>query len=359
MRRHVPGELGGPEVLVHGVHARQQLRETVGTDRDHQRGADRGVQGVAAADPVPEAEGVVGVDPELRDLVERGRDRDEVLRDRRGLVLARQPVEQPGPAEPGVGQRLERAERLARHDEQRGRGVETCQRRRAVGRVDVADEPALQAVLDVRRQRLVRHHRAEVGAADPDVDDRPDPLARGPRPRAGADLLGERVDAAEDVVHGGHDVLAVDLQSGVGGQPERGVKHRPVLRDIDPRAGEHRVAPLGQTHLVAEVEQCCEHLVVDQVLRQVDPEVGRRQREPLDAAGVVLEPGPQVGGEAGRQLCQASPGGRGGGVDGGFTRACRHRRAASSDSSRVLSMASQAVTNFSTPSLIRTWMTSS
>ena len=40
-----------------------------------------GVDGVAAADPVPEAEGVVRVDAEGRHLVERGGDGDEVLGD--------------------------------------------------------------------------------------------------------------------------------------------------------------------------------------------------------------------------------------------------------------------------------------
>ena len=49
------------------------------TDRDDERGADGRVDGVAAADPVPEAERVGGVDAEVGDLVERRRDRDEVL----------------------------------------------------------------------------------------------------------------------------------------------------------------------------------------------------------------------------------------------------------------------------------------
>ena len=40
-------------------------------------------------------------------------------------------------------------------------------------------------------QRLVGHHRPEIGAADPDVDDRFDRLARMSRPPTGAKLLRE------------------------------------------------------------------------------------------------------------------------------------------------------------------------
>ena len=46
-----------------------------------------------------------------------------------------------------------------------------------VGAVDVRDEAERQRALAVVLQRLVRHDRPEVGAADPDVDDVANPLA--------------------------------------------------------------------------------------------------------------------------------------------------------------------------------------
>ena len=88
-RRDVPAELGGAEVLVHGVHARQQVGEALRADGDHERRADRRVERVAAADPVPEAEGVVGIDPEVGHLVEGGGDGDEVPGDGLGAVARR------------------------------------------------------------------------------------------------------------------------------------------------------------------------------------------------------------------------------------------------------------------------------
>ena len=199
-QRHVARRLGGAEVLVHRVDAGQQLGEPLRADRDHERRTDRGVHGVAAADPVPEAERVVGVDAEVGHLVERGRDRHEVLRDRLLLVLAREPVEQPRLAQPGVGQRLESPEGLAGDDEQRGGRVQPGERRGRIGGVDVADEPALQPGLAVGLQRLVGHHRPEVGAADADVDHGADPLAGDAGPGAGAHPVGELVDPAQHLV---------------------------------------------------------------------------------------------------------------------------------------------------------------
>ena len=52
------------EVLVHRVRAGEQLAEAVGADGDGDRQADGRPHRIAAADPVPEAEG--GRDAELR-----------------------------------------------------------------------------------------------------------------------------------------------------------------------------------------------------------------------------------------------------------------------------------------------------
>ena len=59
-------------------------------------------------------------------------------------------------------------------------------------------------------QRLVRHDRPEVGAADADVHDVADRLAGMARPLARADALGERGHAVEHLVDVRDDVTAVD-----------------------------------------------------------------------------------------------------------------------------------------------------
>src|SRR6185437_5685893 len=50
------------EVLVHLVKSVEHGAEVVGSDGQHGRKADGGIHGIAAADPVPEAEHVGGVD---------------------------------------------------------------------------------------------------------------------------------------------------------------------------------------------------------------------------------------------------------------------------------------------------------
>ena len=79
-------------------------RKPAGPIDEHQRQADRRVDRVAAADPVPEAEHVLGVDAELGDLLGVGADRDEVLGDRGVAQLGGQPAARLA----RVGERLDR-----------------------------------------------------------------------------------------------------------------------------------------------------------------------------------------------------------------------------------------------------------
>ena len=71
-RNGVVLERGVAEVLVDGVEALEELLETLGAEHDDQRQAHGGVDGVAAADPVPETKGVGRVDTESLDLLECG-----------------------------------------------------------------------------------------------------------------------------------------------------------------------------------------------------------------------------------------------------------------------------------------------
>ena len=185
---------------VDDVEAVQELAELLRTDVDHQRQPDRRVDRVAPADPVPEPEHVGGVDPELGHPLGVGRHGDEVIAD--GVLAER--VDQPTPRGAGVGQRLDRAERLGGDDEQRRRRIECLQRGVDVGAVDVRHEVGAQARMPEGGQRTRRHRRPEVGAADADVDDVGDAVV-------GADAIGERRHRVEHGVHVRHDVVAVDL----------------------------------------------------------------------------------------------------------------------------------------------------
>ena len=271
------------------------------------------------------------------------------------VVGVREAVEQPRPAQPGVGERLEGAEGLAGDDEQGAGGVQAGQRGGRVGRVDVADEAALETVLPVGGQRLVGHHRTEVRAADPDVDHGTDPFAGGPGPAPVADLLGELVDPSQHLVDLRHHVRAVDLEVVPRRTPERGVQHRPVLGGVDVLPGEHRVAPLLEPHLGGQVQQRVEDVPVDQCLGQVDVQIACLEGQPVDPLGIVGEPGAQIGLELVSELLESCPclGGR------GVAGSVGHCLAASRFFSTVSSSSFHDVTNFSTPSSSRVLMTSS
>ena len=83
-----------------------------------------------------------------------------------------------------------------------------------VGGVDIGDEAEGQVPVGVVPQRLVCHHRAEVGAADADIDDVADRLAGMALPLTRADPLGEVGHPVEDLMDLGDDVDAVDDERG-------------------------------------------------------------------------------------------------------------------------------------------------
>ena len=289
--RQVLRQRCGPEVLVHLVEARQQLGEVVRPDRDHGGEADRRVHRVPAADPVPEPEHVLRVDAERRHAFCVGRDGHEMLGDRRSVTeLPHHPVA----CRVRVRERLEGAERLGRDDEQGLVGRQIPGRLHKVGRVDVGDEPERHVAQAVVAKGLVRHHRAEVGPTDADVDDvlDPPPGVTGPLPRS--HTVGERPHPPEDAVNLGHDVHPVDDEGLPLGHPKRHVEHRAVLRHVDLLASEHHVPAFRHTRLFSEVEQQPHGLVGDAVLGVVEVEVGGLDRQALPAAGVPCEQVAQV-----------------------------------------------------------------
>ena len=161
----------------------EELAEAGVADRDRQRQADGRVDRVAPADPVPEADHVGGVDAEAGDRLGVGGDGDEVLRHR---VLAER-VDDPAPGVPGVRERLERRERLGDDDDERGGGVGAGERVADVVAVHVRHEVERDLRRGVVGDGADGHRRAQVRAADPDVDDGADALPGRAGPRPGAD----------------------------------------------------------------------------------------------------------------------------------------------------------------------------
>ena len=272
-------------MLVDSPESGEHLAERVGTDRDHEGQPDGGVHRVAPADPIPETEHVVGVDPERCDLGGVGRHGDEVCRHGVGAERGGEPCSR----RPGVGERLLRGERLRRDHEQGCGRVKVADGSDQIAAVDIADEAAANPVVTKRSERFVRHDRTEVGATDPDVDDGLDRFPGGADPVAGPDSVRKRAHSAEYLVNGGHDILAVFPHLGPDRSPQSGMEHGAILGRVDPLAGDHRGEAVSETDFVCEGGEVVENRSRHAVLGQVDRQVGNRERHAIDSTRVVVE----------------------------------------------------------------------
>ena len=107
-------------MLIDRAHASKEFLEVLRANRDCQRGSNRGIYRVTAANPVPETEGVCRIDTEFCDLVQRGRDSNEMLGDRFlflfGVIaddsLFTQRLQEPIANRMGVGDGLQSGEGL-------------------------------------------------------------------------------------------------------------------------------------------------------------------------------------------------------------------------------------------------------
>ena len=139
-----------------------------------------------------------------------------------------------------------------------------------VGAVDVRDEAEGEIALRVVLERFVGHDRAEVRAADADVDDVADALAGVALPCAAADFVGEGGHLVQHGVHAGNDVFAIDEDRFALRRAKCNVKHRAVFRDVDLVAAKHRIDAVSQAALVRELHEQLERVVGDAVLRVVE-----------------------------------------------------------------------------------------
>ena len=292
------------EVLVDGMEALEELLEALGAEHDDQRQAHGGVDGVAAADPVPETKSVSGVDAEGLNLLECGGNGDEVLCHGLGVLLigaidgalSLELLEHPGLDLAGVGEGLERGEGLGDDDHERGLGIQTLELLGLVVGIDVGDIAAINTGVGIGTQGLVSHDRAQVGAADADGHQVLDLFAGNTLPLTGAHALGEGIHAVEDLVHVGDDILAVNDELALLAcrAAQRGVQDGAVLGGVDVLAGEHGVAALLELHLAGKIAQQLDGLIGHQVLRQIEVQVTGVKAQLVHALGIGGEPGLEV-----------------------------------------------------------------
>ena len=276
------------------AEAGEHLAELLGTDGDHQREADRGVVRVAAADPVPELEHVGGVDAELRDLRRRwSTPRRSAWRRPTRRHRARR----------GASSRALRAlvsvssvvNVFDDDDEQRLGRVEVVGGLPEVGAVDVGHEPERHVAPAEVAERVVGHVRAEVGAADADVDDVADALAGVAGPLPAAHPLGEV----------GHLARARRAPAGTTFSPSTSITAPSGARSATCSTARSSVTLIFSPRNIAsmrsreagpsrQLEQQAQRLVGDAVLRVVEVDAVGLDGQALAALGIGGEQVAQV-----------------------------------------------------------------
>ena len=294
-------ERGVGEVLVDLMEAVQELLETSRAEDHGQGGADGGVNGVTAANPVPETERVVRIDAELLDLLQIGGDGHEVLLDGFGLLslitlgdgaVGGELLEQPSAGLASVGQGLQGGEGLGNDDEQGGLRIEALGLLGQVVRIDVGDVASGDASVGVRLQRFVHHDGTQVGAADADVDYGLDLATGHTGPLAGTNVVSKGVDLVEGLAHVLDGVLTVNdvLALILNRAAQSGVQHSAVFGVVDVHARVHSLGALVKLDGLGEVGEQLEGLRLDQVLGEVEVQIASVEGQLVDALGVIGEP---------------------------------------------------------------------
>jgi hypothetical protein len=139
--------------------------------------------------------------------------------------------------------------------------------------IDVGDEVQAELRIGVFTQRLGGHHRAEIRAADADVDDVPDARAGGAAELAAADRLGQLEHAlafGDDFRHQGdatrHGWLVVRIA-------QRHVQCRPVFGAVHGRPAEQRLDPARHLACLGQLDQQLEGRCIQPVAGEIQHEV--------------------------------------------------------------------------------------
>jgi len=142
------------------------------------------------------------------------------------------------------------------------------------------------------RQRLRRQRRAQVRAADPDVDYVGEFAAAAAGDRAVAHAVGEFAHASERGLDLRHDIHAVDHHWHRVAQ--RRVQHCAILAYVDFFAVEQALDFVAEAALARERDEQLHRFGADQVFGIIEQHVARPQREILEALRVGREQLSQV-----------------------------------------------------------------
>ena len=130
-------------------------------------------------------------------------------------------------------------------------------------------------VAGIGRERTRHQQRAEMRAADADIDDVGDAPAAVPADAAGAHAVAEFLHAREHRAHLRHDVDAVDEHRLLAAQCR--VQCRAVFRGVDLAAAEQLAQAFAEAAFAREDRQQMHGVLVDEVLRVIEQQPAEPQ----------------------------------------------------------------------------------
>jgi hypothetical protein len=171
-------------------------------------------------------------------------------------------------------------------------GITIGQRARQMLGIDVRHEDTTSGAprkCSGPAESIADEPRTEIRAADADVDHRPQRPPRGALPPRLAHAARQLGHALARRAHFDRHVEAVDEDCGGRRRAQRGVQHRPVLRQIDLLAREQRRDPVRHIRRIRSGDECVERLGVEAFLGNVDAPVVPFERQRVDTSGIARE----------------------------------------------------------------------
>jgi len=194
----------------------------------------------------------------------------------------------------GVGHGLQRGKGFGRNDEEGFPGIKVLGRLREVGAIDIGNETARQAALAVVLERLVGHHRPQVGTPNADIDDVPNTFTGVAQPGAAADAVGKVSHPVQHGVDLGHHVLAVHDDYCPLGGAQGHVQDGSLFRKVDLFSPEHGVNPGPQPGFLGQLHKQLEGFAGDAILGVIEVKAHGLSSHALAATGIVPKELPEV-----------------------------------------------------------------
>ncbi len=249
------------EVPVDVACALQKFLKSLAADGEFRNQADRRPHRIAAAHPIPHGEPVVGGNAEGIHGRGIGRYRDEVIRGR----LLPQSADDPGARRVGIRLGFLGDECLRANDDQGFRGIDAADQILELSAIHIGHKMRRDSAAPLMFEGVADEKRPQIRAADADIHDVFEFLARGPefsaRPHGGGEI-GQLLARVAYLRLNGRGTREVRAQ--------RRVQYCTLLGAVDRVAAKHRRPARRQVRGARQIEQQRQGLGGDSLARHIE-----------------------------------------------------------------------------------------